>query len=443
MFLLHKAARDGQLQIVEYLLESGIKIEEKDKYQMTALHCAAQFGQLEIAKHLIEKGAQIEAKNMEGNTPLLEAVESGQLEMVKFLIEQGANLDAINENGMTAIKLSMQHQEILRYFVEKAIDQGILTDLKDFLQACIENNYLELFRSLVGNVSINSIVDTQDNQLIHLAAYFGHLEMVKYLIEKEAQLNSPNKFYETPLMIAIKRNQWQIVKYLIIKGAKLDIKDEKDQTSVHKAIAELRSSFGLDCAKYLVKSGANVNAKDKYGLTPLHEAARKYSMESFTFRDHLEVVKILINSGAEVDAKDNNGLTPLHVAAKERDKFPCPYKGQFPPLEIFKVLINSGAQFDIKNNDGKTPFDLAKHYEVKAYLLELQNKDSDKETISNKDPCVICMGPKNGFYALMPCAHASLCEDCCKKITKDKFGKCPTCRKPSKSYKKIFFQASE
>ena len=112
-------------------------------------------------------------------------------------------------------------------------------------------------------------------------------------------------------------------------------------------------------------------------------------------------------------------------------------------LEIFKVLINSGAQFDAKDNNRQTPFDLAKDQEVKKYLLELQIKDSDKETVTNKDPCVICMGPKNGFYALMPCAHASLCEDCCKKITKDKFGKCPTCRKPSKSYKKIFFQASE
>ena len=144
----------------------------------------------------------------------------------------------------------------------------------------------------------------------------------------------------------------------------------------------------------------------------------------------------MINSGAEVDAKDNNGLTPLHVAAKEREFF---HGGQVELLEIFKLLINSGAQFDIKNNDGKTPFDLAKHYEVKAYLLELQNKDSDKETISNKDPCVICMGPRKGFYVLLPCGHASLCELCCYKIKRGNNPKCPTCRNPIKDYTKIFF----
>ena len=67
MFLLHKAARKGQLQFVENLLESGIKIDEKNKSQMTPLHCAAQFGQLEVAKHLVEKGAQIEVRNLQGN----------------------------------------------------------------------------------------------------------------------------------------------------------------------------------------------------------------------------------------------------------------------------------------------------------------------------------------------------------------------------------------
>ena len=108
-----------------------------------------------------------------------------------------------------------------------------------------------------------------------------------------------------------------------------------------------------------------------------------------------------------------------------------------------KFLVDIGAQFDAKNKNGQTPLDIAGNDAVKEYLEELQNEDNNKETVSNQDPCIICMGPKNGFYALMPCAHASLCQPCCKKITKDKFGKCPTCRKPSKSYKKIFFQTSE
>ena len=86
-------------------------------------------------------------------------------------------------------------------------------------------------------------------------------------------------------------------------------------------------------------------------------------------------------------------------------------------FDIVKLLIEKGARFDIKNNDGKTPLDVANEdfydeHEIKQYLIQLQNEDTTKETITNKDPCIVCMGPKNGFYALVPCGHASLCEDC-------------------------------
>ena len=147
------------------------------------------------------------------------------------------------------------------------------------------------------------------------------------------------------------------------------------------------------------------------------------------------MLKFLIKSGAKINAKDKDGSTPLHTAVEYNNP------------EAVKFLIEKGARFDMKNNNGKAPLDIANDNAESAlladYLSQLQNEDTTKETVTNKDPCIICMGPKNGFYALVPCGHASLCEDCCKKITKDKFGKCPTCRKPSKSYKKIFFQASE
>ena len=138
----------------------------------------------------------------------------------------------------------------------------------------------------------------------------------------------------------------------------------------------------------------------------------------------------MIKSGADINARDKDGSTILHLATQYS-------------LGLVRFLIENGAQFGVKNNSGKTPLDLAPDNLVKEYLLELQKEDTNKEIVTNQDPCIICMGTRNGFFVLLPCAHASLCQPCCKKITKDKFGKCPTCRKPSKSYKKIFFQTSE
>ena len=55
MFMLHNAAREGKLQVVEYLIGFEAQIEEKDKFQMTPLHFAAQFGRLDVTKFLVEK----------------------------------------------------------------------------------------------------------------------------------------------------------------------------------------------------------------------------------------------------------------------------------------------------------------------------------------------------------------------------------------------------
>ena len=143
----------------------------------------------------------------------------------------------------------------------------------------------------------------------------------------------------------------------------------------------------------------------------------------------LPITKFLIRSGAKLDEKDENGATPLHLAVE-----------RYYSLPNVKHLIENGAKISIKNNKGKTPLDIARTEDVRKYLREKETEINTEETVSSQDPCIICHGPRNGFFVLVPCNHASLCEDCCKNITKEKFGKCPSCRRPTNSYNKIFFQ---
>ena len=100
-----------------------------------------------------------------------------------------------------------------------------------------------------------------------------------------------------------------------------------------------------------------------------------------------------------------------------------------------------------RTKQNKTPFDLAdekEHFEVAKYLLEkkkqLQSNNLPNEIMSAKAFCIICLTPRNGIYVLYPCGHTSLCEPCCYKLKKEKYSKCPSCRKPIKDYTKIFFQ---
>ena len=171
--------------------------------------------------------------------------------------------------------------------------------------------------------------------------------------------------------------------------------------------------------------GADIEAKDSDGWTPLHLKVG---------RGNLKVTKYLVEKGAQIDARNKDGDTPLHIAS---------YNGEF---EIVKFLIQHSAQVDARNKQNKTPFDLAdekEHFEIAKYLLEKKKElqsNNPPNNISAKALCIICLTPRNGIYVLYPCGHTSLCEPCCYKLKKEKYSKCPSCRKPIKGYTKIFFQ---
>ncbi len=102
---LHRAAKEGYLNIMEMLISKGADVNIKNKNGVTPLHFAAQNGQLNIATLLADKGAQVDAKSLIGTTPLHFAVEYGSLEIIKFLLEHGADANARRE-GRTPLDLT-------------------------------------------------------------------------------------------------------------------------------------------------------------------------------------------------------------------------------------------------------------------------------------------------------------------------------------------------
>jgi ankyrin repeat protein len=109
--------------------------------------------------------------------------------------------------------------------------------------------------------------------LLGLASYFAHLDVVKVLLQYDADANiaSNNPFRVTPL---------------------------------HSACA----SSNYEIAEMLLRAGADVNAKQQSGVTPLHSAAHN---------GQTKLAKLLIDQGANVHATTENGQTPL-MMAKEK-----------------------------------------------------------------------------------------------------------------------------
>ncbi len=122
------------------------------------------------------------------------------------------------------------------------------------------------------------------------------MDIVKYLIEKGADVNAKDYYGVTALMYAALYGHLDIVKYLVEHGADVNAKNVNGDLALMYA-----SNYGhTDIVKYLVEKGSDVNAKEYFrGVTALMFASRE---------GHFDIVKYLIEHGADVNAKDENKL---------------------------------------------------------------------------------------------------------------------------------------
>ncbi len=89
---LHEAAWAGNIGVVQFLLDSGVPIELKDKVGYTPLHWAAFYGMKEVCVLLLQRGADVNAQDYGSATPLHEAVSKDDAtDCFQVLLEYGAD----------------------------------------------------------------------------------------------------------------------------------------------------------------------------------------------------------------------------------------------------------------------------------------------------------------------------------------------------------------
>jgi ankyrin repeat protein len=122
------------------------------------------------------------------------------------------------------------------------------------------------------------------------------LEVVKTICDfKGVGLDSENKDGKTALHVAALKNRIEVVKFLVKKGAKVDIRDNRKRT----AFLDAARHWYTEIVKILKENGADVNqVTGRNRWSALHLAAEK---------DILETVKYLVKPGAEKSLKIKSG----------------------------------------------------------------------------------------------------------------------------------------
>ncbi|HUU38846.1 MAG TPA: ankyrin repeat domain-containing protein [Candidatus Desulfaltia sp.] len=138
---------------------------------------------------------------------------------------------------------------------------------------------------------------------LHFAAQGEHLDVLRYLVDKGADLNVLDDNGIAPLLTLAARGQTEAAHLLIDKGADIDIKNPVKQTPLN-----LAAEYGLEgMVKLLIDKGANIENKHAYGRTPLVGAARE--------RGNINVIRMLLDAGADINSSDKWGETALDLAA--------------------------------------------------------------------------------------------------------------------------------
>ena len=231
-------------------------------------------------------------------------------------------------------------------------------------QAAFEGNLNELKSLLAGgDISINA-GDYDLRTSFHLAASEGHLHIIEWLMEIEADPSVKDRYGNTPMADAVRHKRDEVIDLLRAHGEALESDDaasllciaaskgDVDQlrrlidsrVDVNAADYDKRCAMALaaseghiECIEFLISRFANINPVDRWKGTPLTDAIR---------HKHLPVQALLRKHGATLPTSDDMACQLCELA----------YQGN--TLELAE-LVRNGVDINLGDYDDRRALHLA------------------------------------------------------------------------------------
>ena len=194
-----------------------------------------------------------------------------------------------------------------------------------------------------------NFIDSNGNNIINAACALKDkaeaLRIVSNAAGLKVNINVVNKKGEAPITIALKNKNYDVVAFLINKGADLSVfKDELENTFIHRVISIMDEDDAIKILDLAKEKGIDTDAGNCSGITPFIQAVKlkKY-----------KVIKYLLGSGIVSNKTDKFGRTALHYACILNDP------------DLLELLLNNFVSTNIRDNSGK----LAGEYLKKPELI--------------------------------------------------------------------------
>ncbi len=253
---------------------------------MTALLFAAREGHLESVEALVESGADVNhVAGADASSPMVIAIANGHYTVGKYLLDHGANANAANIDGVTPLytTVNMRYAPV-SWAPNPRTDQEAVNSLEliqALLEAGVDANARVLRKLWFSPTSHDrGWVDHAGGTAFWRAAMSSDVEVMRALVAAGADPNSKTDQGTTPLMVA----------------AGLGWIGNFSQNAPESFMAAV---------EYCLELGNDINAVDEDGFTALHGAAS---------RGDSKIVQWLVDHGARVDIVNKDGNSAADMA---------------------------------------------------------------------------------------------------------------------------------
>ena len=244
-------------------------------------------------------------------------------------------------------------------------------------------------------------VDSDDSQIdIHKLIQEGRSSEARALFQVKVDINAVDEFGNTPLHAAARVNDYDLVSFLVYRGAETEIKNQEGDTPLHVAI----KNNSVKSAEILAALSSNIFAKDGDGFSALElgisrgpefyeslittktgeirDTQGRTIVHYFAEWENIDALNLCIKKAIPVSAADTNGVTPLEICYRRTESLTSarmaasliladavPIRGKFSYFEDVVKTRNPSLRFD----DGQTPLHMATilgHTGIVRYLIE-------------------------------------------------------------------------
>ncbi|KAI8714822.1 hypothetical protein NCS52_01203100 [Fusarium sp. LHS14.1] len=369
--ILKSVIGEDDFKLLQIFIEAGVDLEEQG---MEAMVQAAKYGYTSLAAYLLHLGVDIDTPGLEEN-PLQAAASEGELKMLEFLLDHGADINApaYLNGGRTALQAALESgtPEIALLLLDREADISsppALVGGVTALEAVCQNwngtpqslsmcNHLLDLKAPVNRPNrkpssalhsaikrgwdgiLARMLEPQHNAIIdymwcdqtikeneshvweprtptQLAAENGHLEAVKMLLGRGANINEApaHRFGRTALQAATSRDEpdLDLVQFLLDNDADVNAKP-----AVHGGITALQGSAisgDIILASQLIDRGADVNGAPSF-------VEGRYAIEGAAEHGRLDMVQFLLNAGARGNVLNGKGFERAIELATKNEHF--------------------------------------------------------------------------------------------------------------------------